>query len=381
MNAPISHNSTKKMNVPFVNLAAQFAELEDQLVDVFKQIGRSGMYVFGQPVEQFEQGLAEICQSKYALSVANGTDAIVLALQAYGIGRGDEVITAPNSFIASAGAINEVGATIRFADVGTDYNLDPAEVEKAITEKTKAIIAVHLTGNPAKMDELNQIAHAHNLILIEDAAQAIGAEYKGRKVGSLGHVACFSLHPLKNFHLMGDAGFVTTQDQVVFEKMKMLRNHGLKNRDEAGFWGQNSRCDALQAAIGNAKLPYFSKWTERFQAIAHRYHEGLKSIVICPEISADSQAVFHNFVIQVSHRSAFMQALLERGVESKIHYPIPLHLMQAAQSLGYQKGDFPITENQSERIMSLPIYPELTDEQVKYVIQSVIQVAEQLNAK
>lgn len=369
------------MYVPFVNLSAQFSGLEAQLVETFKRVGRSGMYVFGSDVEAFEQGLADICQSEYALTVGNGTDAIVLALLAYGVGRGDEVITAPNSFIASAGAINEVGATIRFADVDDDFNLNPDDVVKAITPKTKAIIAVHLTGNPAKMDELNAIAQAHNLILIEDAAQAIGATYKGRRVGSLGHVGCFSLHPLKNFHLMGDAGFVTTQDANVYQKMKMLRNHGLKNRDEAGFWGRNSRCDTLQAAIGLTKLRYFSQWTERFRHIAKRYLVGLQDVVVCPKFCATNEPVFHNFVIQVQQRTAFMQALLELGVETKIHYPIPLHLMEAAKPLGYNTGDFPTTEAQSQRIMSLPIYPEMTDQQVEHVVNSVIQVAAQLQAK
>ncbi|WP_143871763.1 DegT/DnrJ/EryC1/StrS family aminotransferase [Catenovulum sediminis] len=372
-------NNVKPMHVPFVNLAVQYAELENELVDIFRQVGRSGQYVFGPQVELFEKELSLVCQSNYALAVGNGTDALALALLGYGIGAGDEVITAPNSFIATAGAINEVGAEIRFADVDEDYNLDPQRVVEKISEKTKAIIVVHLTGNPAKMNEFRSIADEYGLVLIEDAAQAIGAKYQGRKVGSLGDVACFSLHPLKNFHLMGDAGFITMRDSEIFERVKKLRNHGLINRDEAGFWGRNSRCDTLQAAIGLKKLPYFEKWTARFQQIAAIYTSELTGIVQCPYFRKEDAPVFHNFVIQVEKRAEFMQILLDHGVETKIHYPVPLHLMQAAKNLGYKKGDFPVVEKQAERIVSLPIYPELSNEQVEHVVNTVKRAASLIN--
>jgi dTDP-4-amino-4,6-dideoxygalactose transaminase len=360
------------LRVPFVNVAAQFTAMEDELVEVFKRVGRSGMYVMGEDVNAFDQALADVCETKYALSVGNGTDALILALKALNIGEGDEVITAPNSFIASAGAIAAVGATIKFADVGEDFNLDVKAVAEVITDKTKAIIAVHLTGNPVDIDALKTITVPKNIKIIEDAAQAIGASYKGNKVGSLGDVACFSLHPLKNFHLLGDAGFITTNNKALAEDISLLRNHGLFNRDEAEKWGLNSRCDTLQAAIGLAKIPHLSAWTSRFQEIANRYHFLLEQHVQCPVWSNESTPVFHNFVIQVDDREKLMTELASRGVDSKIHYPIPLHLMRAAQSLDYKAGDFPQAESQAKRILSLPIYPELTDDQVDHVAQSII---------
>lgn len=361
------------MRVPFVNLGAQFEQLEAELTDAFVRVGRSGQYILGDEVSRFEQGLAEVCQTSQAISVANGTDALVLALKALNIGPGDEVITAPNSFIASAGAIAAVGAEIRFADVGEDYNLDPIQVEQAITQRTKAIIVVHLTGNPADMDALAAIARPRGIALIEDAAQAIDASYRGRKVGSLGDIACFSLHPLKNLHLMGDAGFISTSNEELAERMRLLRNHGLLNRDEAQEWAMNSRLDALQAALGNIKLAHLSRWTARFREIARVYHQHLAEVVHCPLHRAEDQPVYHNFVIQVDKRSELMQALAEVGVDTKIHYPIPLHLMQAAKQLPYQRGSFPVAERQASRILSLPIYPELTDAQVDYVATQVVQ--------
>lgn len=359
------------MHVPFVNLAAQFIQLEDELVAAFKHTGRAGAYILGGEVECFEYGLATICASRYAVSVANGTDALVLVLKAWGIGAGDEVITAPNSFVASAGAIVAVGATPVYVDVSDDLNIDPLKIRDAITPKTKAIIPVHLTGNPADMDAINAIAKQHNLKVLEDAAQAIGATYKGRPVGSLGDAAAFSLHPLKNLHLLGDAGFIITNDEGLYAQLLQLRNHGLINRNESAQWGYNSRLDAIQAAFGNVKLKYFAGWTERFVEIAKLYHAHLKDYVQCPIVDPNNQAVFHNFVIQVPNRDQLMAYLAEKDIETKIHYPIPLHLMACSSGLGYQKGDFPEAEKQSERIMSLPIYPELTNEQALYVCQQI----------
>ncbi|MBR9884465.1 MAG: DegT/DnrJ/EryC1/StrS family aminotransferase [Oceanospirillales bacterium] len=364
--------------VPFVNLGAQFEPLEAELTEVFQRICRSGQYIQGEEVTRFESGLAELCDSRFAISVANGTDALILALKALDIGPGDEVITAPNSFIASAGAIAAVGAEIRFADVGEDYNLDPIAVEAAITPKTRAILAVHLTGNPADMDALAAIAKPRGIHLIEDAAQAIDATYKGRKVGSLGDIACFSLHPLKNLHLMGDAGFITTSDQALAERLGRLRNHGLINRDEAGEWGLNSRLDAMQAAFGNIKLRHLPRWTERFRQIAAYYLEQFQGRLQSPLSRAEDRPVYHNLVLQVARRSALMDALADVGIDTKIHYPIPLHLMRAARNLPYQRGSFPVTERQSERILSLPIYPELTDTQVEYVAQQVLLQSQRL---
>jgi dTDP-4-amino-4,6-dideoxygalactose transaminase len=359
------------LTVPFVNLAAQFRDLEGELTEAFLRVGRSGQYILGDEVTGFEGALAELCGCTDVVSVANATDGLTLALKALDIGAGDEVITAPNSFIASAGAIAAAGATIRFADVGADFNLDPRCVLAAITPATKAIIPVHLTGNPADMDRFTDIGRTHGLAVIEDAAQAIGATYRGRKVGNLGHLACFSLHPLKNLGLLGDAGAIATSDPQLAAKLRRLRNHGLINRDESTQWGLNSRLDALQAAFGRVKLRYLPRWTARFRAIAAHYHERLGNLVQCPIHRAEDAPVYHNFVVQAVRRDELMEELAKQGVETKIHYPIPLHLMRAGQSLGYGTGSFPLTEQQSKRIVSLPIYPELTDSQVEHVVASV----------
>lgn len=362
-----------KIHVPFVNLGLQYEHYREEILDKLDSIGRSGHYIGGEEIVQFEQGLAKITDTPYAIAVGNGSDALSLILKAYGIGRGDEVITVPNSFIASAGAIADVGAIPRFCDVGEDYNLDPDLLSSVITTKTKAIIPVHLTGNPAHMDRINEIARSHGIKVIEDAAQAIGATYNQRAVGSLGDAAAFSLHPLKNFHLMGDAGFISTSDHELYQQLKKRQNHGLKNRDESEFWGQNSRIDAIQAAVGNIKLRDFDKITERFRAIASFYHQQLSEYVQCPVHLDISNPVYHNFVIQVRNRSCLMDALLARGVETKIHYPIPLHLMESAQELGYVEGDFVVAEQQAQQILSLPIYPELTDTQVEFVTNQLVK--------
>lgn len=361
------------MKVPFVNLGAQFETLEAEFLELFTRLGRQGQYVLGEEVCKFEAGLAKICDTKYAITVGNGTDALELVLKAWGIGAGDEVITTPNSFIASAGAVNVVGATPVFVDVAADYNMDVTKLRDAINENTKAIIPVHLTGNPADMTYINEIASEHGIKVLEDAAQAIGATYKGKPVGGLGDASAFSLHPLKNLHLLGDAGFIATDDEALCHHLLKLRNHGLANRNESEFWGRNSRLDNLQAGFGNLKLPHFTQWTERFRAIAAHYRKELAGVVELPAVMNESRPVYHNFVIQVEDRSQFMAAMGDKGIDTKIHYPIPLHLMQCSSKLGYKLGDFPITEKQSERIVSLPIYPELTDEQVSYVCSQIRQ--------
>lgn len=361
----------RQIKVPFVNLGDQYLQFRDEILSVIDQLSQQGQYIFGKQVTDFEEGLAKICQTKYAIAVANGTDALSLILKGLNIGYGDEVITAPNSFIASAGAIADVGATPVFADVDEDFNLSPKKIELAITDKTKAIIVVHLTGNPARMDEINALAKRHNLEVIEDAAQAIGAQYKGKRVGGLAKAAAFSLHPLKNLHLMGDAGFITTNDEKLYQHIKQRQNHGLIDRNESTFWGQNSRLDAIQAAIGNIKLPFFEKITDRFCQIGKFYMSELKDVVRCPVISTNDKAVFHNFIIQIPNRDQVLQQLAEQGVECKVHYPMPLHLMRCSTFLGYKKGDFPVTEQQAEQILSLPIYPELTQQQLEFVVAAV----------
>lgn len=362
------------INVPFVDLGKQYRLFREEIIAKIDQLSNQGQYIQGDEVREFEQKLAQLCQVEQVIGVANGTDALVLILKAFGIGQGDEVITAPNSFVATAGAIGIVGATPVFVDVAEDFNINPDLIEAAITDRTKAIIPVHLTGQPADMDPINALADRYSLKVIEDAAQAIGALYKGQPVGSLGHAAAFSLHPLKNLHLMGDAGFIATNDVTLANQLRRWQNHGLINRDQSEHWGYNSRLDSIQAGIGNIKLTRFNAMTERFIEIAKQYFDGLKEVISCPQIHPENRAVFHNFILRTAsktEREKLMQFLAEQGIETKIHYPIPIHLMPSSRSLGYQPGAFPEAEKQADTIVSLPIYPELTDEQVSKVIAGV----------
>ena len=358
------------MQIPFVNLAKQFSSIENELVQNFIDIGRSGGYIMGEVLETFEKNAATFLEVKHVLGVADGSDALFLIMHALGIGDGDEVITAPNSFIASAWTIVSTGAKPVFVDVDQDLNINPKLIELAINEKTKAIMPVHLAGRPAKMDEINAIAKKYNLFVIEDSAQAIGARYKGKRVGGLSNAAGFSLHPLKNLGIYGDGGLIATNDDLLYEKLKKLRNHGLINRDECEVWGYNSRLDTIQAAFANTKLKYLEKWNARCHEIATIYKNNL--IGIATPVDQDWEyCVYHNFVIKTINRDLMMQYLKENGVDTRVHYPIPIHLQTAAKELGYKNGDFPNTEIFSKTMISLPIYPELTDEEVYYVIEKV----------
>lgn len=359
------------MQVPFVSLDRQYRELREELVAAFDRVGTSGMYIMGPELERFEAEAAAFCGTRYALGVADGSAALFLSLKALDIGPGDEVITCPNSFIASAWVIVAAGAKPVFADAGEDYNIDAAAVEAAITPRTRAIIPVHLTGRPAAMDEINALAAGRGIAVVEDAAQAIGARYKGRRVGSLGTVGAFSLHPLKNLGIYGDGGLIATNDQAVRDRVAMLRNHGLRNRDECEIWGYNSRLDPLQAAFASVKLKRLDGWNARCREIASRYRQGLKDVVWVPRDAPGEEPVYHNFIIQLEQRDAMIEHLTKRGVGSRIHYPIPIHLQECARSLGHQRGDFPVAERQATRILSLPIYPELSDAEISYVIEAV----------
>lgn len=357
--------------VPFVSLDRQFVELREELVAAFERVGKSGMYIMGPELERFEAEAAAFCGTRYALGVANGSDALFLVLKALGIGAGDEVITCPNSFIASAWVIVAVGAKPVFVDAADDYNIDANKIEAAITPRTRAIIPVHLTGRPADMDPINALAAKHGLAVLEDAAQAIGARYRGKRVGALGTAAAFSLHPLKNLGVYGDGGLVTTNDPALHERLALLRNHGLRNRDECTLWGYNSRLDPLQAAFASLKLKRLDGWNERCRDIARRYREGLKDIVWVPRDRAHEEPVYHNFIIRHARRDELMEHLAKRGVGTRVHYPIPIHLQDCARHLGYRRGDFPAAEEQARTICSLPIYPELSDAEVAYVVESV----------
>ncbi len=362
------------MKVPYIHLGLQHQHIKKDILKSIETLLDNGQFILGEETKKFESRFATLCGTKHALGVANGTDALFLSMLALGIGKGDEVITAPNSFLASASSVALIGATPVFADVRDDFNLDPVKVEKAITAQTKAIIAVHLTGRPAPMDELCALAKKHNLFLIEDAAQAIGAKYKDKVVGSMGITGCFSLHPLKNLAACGDGGVITTNDDKIYQHLSKARNHGLKSRDECEFWSYNSRIDNLQSAILNIKLNELDKWNNRRREIASIYQDKLKDLdLILPADKSHEKAVYHTFIIQTSKRNQLQKFLLEHEIETKIHYPIAIHLQEAAKYLGYKKGDFPITEKQTDFILSLPVYPELNSEQVNYVSKKIIE--------
>jgi dTDP-4-amino-4,6-dideoxygalactose transaminase len=359
------------MKVPYIDLGIQHIAIKDELLREIEKVLISGQFILGPGVENFEKRFSSISGTKYNVGVNSGTDALILALTAIGIGNGDEVITAPNSFLASASAIALAGAKPVFADVANDFNLDPGKIEVAITSKTKAIIAVHLTGRPAPMNEINEIAKKHRLWVIEDAAQAVGAEYHNKKAGSLGHIGCFSLHPLKNLSAAGDGGVITTNDEALYKKFLVSRNHGLKNRDECVKWSYNSRLDAIQAAILNVKLDHLAEWNNRRRHFAELYRKHISNLVNVPIDKPYEKAVYHTFIIQTDYRDALKDFLQKHEIDTKIHYPIPIHLQEAAQSLAYKKGDFPVAEKQTSMILSLPVYPELTEEQVMHVIHSI----------
>ncbi len=360
------------MKVPYLDLGAQHKSIKE---DILKRIGTildSGQFILGEELAAFEKKIAELHQTKYAIGVANGTDALFLSMTGIGIGKGDEVITAPNSFLASASSIHLAGATPVFADVQEDMNIDPVKVEKAITSKTRAIIAVHLTGRPSAMDELLEISRKYGIYVIEDCAQSVIAEYKNKRVGGIGIAGCFSLHPLKNLAACGDGGVITTNDERLYQWLLRARNHGLKNRDECDFWSYNSRLDNLQAAILNVKLGQFEKWTDRRRQIAKVYHEKLRNVCLAPVDKPYEKAVYHTYIIQAKRRDELKEHLTKNGIDTKIHYPIAIHEQKAAKALGYKKGDFPVTEAQGKTILSLPVFPELTDEQVNYVCEKIL---------
>lgn len=360
------------MKVPYINLAIQHKDIKADILASIGSLLDSGQFIMGEELSKFEASFAKIAGTNYAIGVANGTDSLFLTMKALGIGKGDEVITAPNSFLASASSVALIGATPVFADVRDNFNLDPKKVEAAITPRTKAIIVVHLTGRPADMEELMQVAMKHNLHVIEDAAQAVGASLNGKPVGSYGIAGSFSLHPLKNLSACGDGGVITTNDESLYKKLLVARNHGLKNRDECEFWSYNSRLDTIQAAILNVKLQKLDFWNSRRRAIANKYHNAFSGLdMILPVEDNGMVSVFHTYIIQYKHRDELKNYLAEKGIDTKIHYPLPIHYQEAAASLGYKKGDFPVTERQAETILSLPVYPELTDEQVDYVAETI----------
>lgn len=358
-------------SVPYIDLISQHAEIENELLQSVAAVLKHGQFILGHEVREFEEQFAAYCGTHYAVGVANGTDALMLALKASGIVPGDEVITAPNSFLASASAIALIGAIPVFIDVRDDFNLNSDLLEEAITPKTKAILPVHLTGRPADMHPILAIAEKHGLSVIEDAAQAVGAKYHGQRVGSFGIAGCFSLHPLKNLNAFGDGGIITTNDESVYRYLLKARNHGLKDRDECEFWSLNSRLDTIQAAMLLIKLRYLDAWTDKRRVNAEFYRKHLSHLVQMPEEKPFEYCVYQTFVIQANQRDELQKYLAQQGIDTKIHYPIPIHLQESARSLGYKRGYFPVTERLSQRILSLPVYPGLSREQLEYVVNGI----------
>jgi len=358
--------------IPYVNLTAQWQEDRDDLLPIIDNVLGSGQYVGGDEVDKFEKNMAELCQVKYAVALNSGTDALSLGLHLNDIGRGDEVITPPNSFIASTAAIVHLGAKPVFVDVLPDQNIDPGKIEAAITEKTKAIMPVHLTGRICDMDPIMMLAEKYNLAVVEDAAQAIGSKYKGKPSGSIGNVGCFSTHPLKNLNASGDGGFLTTNDENIYLKAKALRNHGMADRDSVDSFGYVSRMDNLQAAILNYRLKKLDEIIDRRRQNAQSYLEYIeKEKVFIPREKEYEFNTYHTFVIQVEKRNELKEFLLKQGIEAAIHYPTPIHLQPAAKRLGYKFGDFPITEKQAGMILTLPINQSLGQSEIERICVAI----------
>ncbi|MDI6698944.1 MAG: DegT/DnrJ/EryC1/StrS family aminotransferase [Candidatus Saccharicenans sp.] len=370
-----------KKSIPLVDLKAQYASIEKEVDEAVKRVLRSGQYILGSEVEALEQEVAEFCGCKYGVGVASGTDALILALKAIGIGPGDEVITSPLTFVASASSIVHCGAKPVFVDIDPEtFNLNTDLIERAITEKTRAIIPVHLYGQPADMDKILELARKYRLFVVEDVAQAIGAKYKGKAVGQFGHAGCISFFPSKNLGAFGDGGLVVTNDPEISDRIKMLRAHGSKPRYYYHMIGYNSRLDTIQAAILRAKLPYLNAWAGARQRLSALYNELLREInyVKTPYIAPDCSHVFHQYTIRVlgEKRDALRNYLRERGIETQVYYPLPLHLQPCFGFLGYEEGDFPESEKASREVLSLPMFPELTEEQQKCVAGEITRFFE-----
>ena len=360
--------------ISLVDLQAQYRTIRLEIDAAIEQVVANASFILGEEVREFEEAFAAYCGVRYCIGVSSGTAALRLALEACGVGPGDEVITSPHTFVATAEAICHKGARPVFADIDpVSYNLDPAQVEQMITAKTKAILPVHLYGQPADMDSLLEIARRRDLKVIEDAAQAHGAEYRGSRVGGLGEAACFSFYPAKNLGAYGDAGAVVTNDPRVAESVRMLRDHGRHSKYEHKVIGFGERLDALQAAVLSVKLRHLDEWNDQRRQVALLYREMLDGYnVPLPEEMHGVRHVYHLFVVRVPNRDAAIAKLKEAGIEAGVHYPVPLHLQPAFSWLGYREGDFPNAEQAAREVLSLPTYPELTEGEISRVVEALM---------
>jgi len=365
------------MYVPFLDLRAQYTRLKDKIKTALDEVLEAQQFILGPKVAALEQAIAAYCGVSYAVGVSSGTDALLVALMSSGIGEGDEVITSPFTFFASVGSIVRLGARPVFVDIDPKtFTLNVDQIEAKITAKTKAIIPIHLFGQSANMLPLNEVAQRYKLMVIEDAAQALGATYKDRKVGALGDIACFSFFPSKNLGGYGDGGMVVTDDKAIYEKIKMLRVHGARDRYVHEVVGGNFRLDEIQAAVLLVKLPYLDEWNKQRAKRADTYFSffqeaGLLNKIKLPSVGPNNTHIFHQFVIRVPRRDELFEYLKKQGVECAIYYPIPLHLQKCFRFLGYKQGDFPEAEKAARESIALPIYPELTSAQQEYVVAKI----------
>lgn len=391
------------MNIPLIDLQAQYKSLAEKLDKAALGVLSSANYIMGKTVIDFEKDFANFIGVKHAISVGNGTDALVISLKAMGIGEGDEVITTPFTFFATAETISAVGATPVFVDVDKEtFNIDVTKIEEKITSKTKAIMPVHIFGQSADMDEINEIARKHNLYVIEDACQAVGGKYKGRKIGTLGDVACFSFFPTKNLGCAGDGGIIVTDNDDIATIIRALRTHGSGENGQKAYnllnnikeevktvegandtvynplkyynylIGYNSRLDAIQAAILSVKLKEIDSWNSKRREIVELYNKALQnSNLVIPTAKDCNEHVYHMYILQSENREEILAKLKEAGIATGVYYPVPLHLQKVYKSLGYKEGDMPVSEYLSHRTFAIPVYPELTKEQVDYIIQNL----------
>ncbi len=373
-----------KMKVPFFDLAVQVKSIEDEIRSALDEVFQNQQFIMGPKVKVLEETIAQYCQTRHAVGVASGSDALLLSLMALGVGTGDEVLLPPFTFFATAGSVSRLGATPVFVDIDREtYNMDPSKIEEKVTARTKAIIPVHLFGQCADMDPLLRIAQEKKLFVIEDAAQALGAEYKpeagskGRRAGQIGDLGCFSFYPTKNLGAFGDAGMVVTDHPDLAEKVRLLRVHGSQPKYFHKAIGINSRLDTIQAAVLLVKFKYLDRWTAERQKKAERYQalfQGLLSSIDgfrLPTVQNQNRHIFHQYVIRVPERDRLRQFLTEEGVGTDIYYPVPLHLQECYSFLRYRRGDLPNSEKASEEVLALPIYPELTEDQQTQVVSRI----------
>jgi len=362
------------MKVPFVDLKTQYESIRDEVAAALQQVLDTTAFAGGRFVEEFEENFASFCGCRFAVGVSSGTSALWLALRALGIGRGDEVITVPNSFFATAEAISQCGAVPVFVDVDqATYTMDPALLEEAITSKTKAVVPVHLYGQTADMDTILAVAHKYGLSVVEDACQAHGALYKGQKAGSMGDAGCFSFYPGKNLGAYGEAGTVVTNNPDLAERVRILRDHGQSEKYRHAFLGWNARMDGFQGAILSVKLKYLERWNEARRANARIYNEQLASedMLILPQEANYATHVYHIFALLLQERDALLEALKQKDIYCGIHYPVPIHLQEAYRFLRYEEGSFPIAEKCARETLSLPMFPELRTEQIEKVAAEI----------